>query len=220
MKDPILHPASETLQAFVDNQLDGGERAVLESHLLGCNDCRGEVEEWRSLFAMLSTMPQLAPSQNFANLVMAHVALPDPWYARLPVLVAARVRTFVPTTTRGWAIASACFALPLAFFALLGAWLLSKPYITPQGLLSFSYDKVTTTINNLASGTLATVLQSDVALFAARGLDAVTSAGVGAAGALLFAISMATALSAWVLYQNLFRANAARENRHYASYSF
>ena len=220
MKDPILHPLSEKLQAYVDNQVDAADRAVLESHLLGCALCKGEVEEWRSLFAMLSTMPQVAPSRGFANRVMAHIELPDPWYARLPARVAAQLRTFVPKTTRGWTVATACLALPIVGFAALAAWLMSKPYITAQGLVSFTYEKVQGTFEALASGTVSSVLQSDVALFAARGLDAVTSAGVGAAGALIFAVSMATALSAWVLYQNLFRSNAARENRHYASYSF
>jgi anti-sigma factor RsiW len=220
MKDPNLHPATETLQSFVENTLDAGDRVVLESHLLGCTECVNEVEEWRSLFAMLSTMPQVAPSHGFANRIMAHVDLPDPWYARLPARVSAQLRTFVPQTTRGWAAAAACLALPLAGFAALAAWLLSKPYMTPQSVVSFTYGKVVGFAESFASGTLSSVLQSDVALFAARGLDSVTSAGVGAAGALIFAVSMATALSAWVLYQNLFRTNAARENRHYATYSF
>jgi len=220
MKDPILHPATEKLQGFVEDALAAGDRVVVESHLLGCTECQSEVEEWRSLFAMLSTMPQVAPSRDFANRVMAHIELPDPWYARLPARVSAQLKPFVPKTTRGWAAAAACLALPIAFFTALAAWLLSKPYITSQGLLAFTYDKAKGGISALANGTLSTILQSDVALFAARGLDAVTSAGVGAAGALIFAVSMATALSAWVLYQNLFRTHEARENRHYATYSF
>jgi hypothetical protein len=220
MKDSNLHPDTEKLQGIVEEALAAGERVVVESHLLGCADCRNEVEEWTSLFAMLSTMPRVAPSFGFANRVMAHVELPDPWYARLPARVGAQLRTFVPKTTRGWAAATACLALPIAFFAALAAWLLSKPYITPQGLVAFTYGKVQGAIEAVATGAMSTVLQSDVALITARSLDAVTSAGAGAAGALLFAVSMATALSAWVLYQNLFRTKATRENRHYATFSF
>lgn len=220
MNNPNLHPTAETLQGFVEGLLDGSDRAVLESHLLGCPECRGEVEEWRSLYMVLGSMPVLEPSQGFVNRVMAHVTLPDPWYVRVPALVASRLQVFVPQTTRGWAVATACLALPMLFIAGIAAWVLSKPYITAQGMLSFTFEKGRALVDSIAAGTLSTILQSDVALFAARGLDAVVNAGLGAAGALVFAVSMATALSAWVLYQNLFRTPIKRENRNYVSYSF
>ena len=220
MNNPIHHPAAETLQSFVEGLLDGSDRAVLESHLLGCAECQSEVEEWRSLYLALGAMPLLAPSRGFTNRVMAHVRLPDPWYVRVPALVGARLQVFVPQTTRGWAIATACLALPMLFIAAVTAWVLSKPYITVNSVLAFTYEKGNEVLDSVAAGTMATVLQSDIALFAVRGLDALRNAGLGAAGALAVAVSMATALSAWVLYQNLFRTPMKRENRHYASYSF
>ncbi|MGQ0815511.1 MAG: anti-sigma factor family protein [Gemmatimonadota bacterium] len=220
MNDPIMHPTAETLQGFVEGLLDEGERVVLESHLLGCTECQGEVEQWRALFSLLAIMPQHAPPAGFASRVMAHVTLPDPWYMRLPARVGERVQLLVPKTTRGWAVATACLALPVVFFTALAAWILSKPYITPQGLFTYTYAKAQAIISGIAQGTLSTVLQSDVALFAARGLDTLVNAGAGAAGALFLTLAMATALSAWVLYQNLFRTTTTRENRHYVSYSF
>jgi anti-sigma factor RsiW len=219
MNNPIIHPTAEKLQGFVEGLLDAGDRAVLESHLLGCPECQSEVADWRSLYNVLAAMPQLEPAKGFANRVMLHVTLPDPWYVRVPALVGSRLQVFVPQTTRGWAVATACLALPMMFIAAVTAWVLSKPYITAQGLISFTFAKAEAMANNIAAGTLSTILQSDVALFAARGVNAVANAGLGAAGALALAVSMATALSAWVLYQNLFRVTK-REIRNYVSYSF
>ena len=220
MSDAMIHPTAETLQGFAEGQLAAADRAVLESHLLGCAACQTEVEEWRSLFTMLATLPYHEPSKGFADRVMAHVALPDPWWMQAAARIGAQLQVFTPKTTRGWAFATACLALPVAIFGALTAWLLSKPYITPQGLVTFVLDRTQTAFESVAQGTLATVLQSDIALFFARGLDALSNAGLGAAGVVAIATAMAIALSVWVLYQNLFRMTTRRENHSYVSFSF
>lgn len=219
MNDPILHPTADRLQAYVEKALDAADFAVVDSHLNGCPQCQSEVAEWRSLFTMLATLPQYAPQPDFANRVMAQVRLADPWHVRVAARVSNRVQVFVPKTTRGWAAAAALLALPAMLFVTLAYWLLSKPYITPGGLVAFTYERVTALASSFATDVLAGVLQTDVALYVARGLGAVSDAGLGAAGALFAAVAMATALSAWVLYQNLFRTTT-RENRSYVSYSF
>jgi|SRR5688500_5744948 len=220
MNDPMIHPTAEKLQSFVEGLLDVSDRAVLESHLIACPACQSEVAEWRSLYNVLAAMPQMEPAKGFANRVMSHVTLPDPWYVRVPARVAERLQVFVPQTTRGWAAATAFLAMPMLFFVGVAAWVLSKPYITAQGLMSFTYAKASAIVNSVATGTWSTILQSDAALLAVRGMNAVSNAGLGAAGALVFAVSLATALSAWVLYQNLFRPTMKRAIRHYVSYSF
>jgi hypothetical protein len=216
----MIHPDMERLQLYIEERLGDGDRAVLESHLLGCAACQSDVEEWRSLFTMLATMPYHAPAKGFADRVMAHVVLPDPWYVRAAARVSNQLQVFTPRTTRGWAFATAFFAVPIAFFAALTAWILSKPYITPNGLVSYAVDRTQAAVDSAAQGTLATILQSDIALFFARGLDALANAGLGTAGALAAATAMAMALSVWVLYQNLFRMTTRRENHTYVSYSF
>jgi hypothetical protein len=220
MSESIIHPTADQLQSFVEGILADAEKAVLESHLLGCPACKGEVEEWRSLFSVLATLPQLAPSAGFANRVMAHVVLPDPWYVRAAARVGAQLQTIAPKTTRGWAYASAILGLPAIFFGALTVWLFSKPYITSEGLFAFTVDRGIEIFSSAKQGTITTLLHSDIALYAARGLDALTTAGPGAAGALALVIASATALSAWVLYKNLFRPSNTGDNQHYVSYSF
>ena len=219
MSDSILHPNTERLQSLVEGILDDAERVVIESHLVDCATCQTEVEEWRSLFATLASMPQFSPSLQFADRVMASVVLPDPWYVRALAKVGDRVQVIAPKTTRGWAFATAFLALPFTLFAVFATWLLSKPYMTPANVYAFVMDRGGKLMNIVAEGAVSQLLQTDLALFAARQLDALSSAGVGTAGAFLAAVAVATASSAYILYQNLFRANAHR-NERYASYSF
>lgn len=220
MSDPMMHPTTEKLQGYVEDSLAAADRAILESHLNSCAVCNGEVEEWRSLFSVLKTLPQMEPSKDFVNRVMANVKLPDPWYVRAAARVRSELQVFVPRTTRGWAFATAMMAVPFLFFGGLFAWVLSHPFVTPQTVASFAADKSFKVIEGAASGTLANLLQSDVALLFARGLEALRNAGLGTAGALAAAIAIGIGVSAWVLYTNLFRKTTTRANDDYVSYCF
>jgi anti-sigma factor RsiW len=219
MSDSILHPNTERLQSFVEGILGDAERVVVESHLHDCTSCQTEVEEWRSLFSVLATIPQFSPSIHFADNVMRSVQLPDPWYVRALVFVGDRVHQVAPKTTRGWATATAFLALPFAIFAALTVWVISKPYVTPVNVFAFALDRAGEFVSAVAQGALASILQTDIALLVARGLNAITTAGVGTAGALFAGVAVATAASAYVLYQNLFRAQA-QSNQGYVTYSF
>ena len=103
MSEPILHPPPDRLQAYVEGSLDEADRAVLDSHLLVCPNCHGEIEQWRTLFATLATLPQFSPALGFVERVMAGVHVRQPWAAR----VAEFLRRLVPNTTAGWAAATA-----------------------------------------------------------------------------------------------------------------
>jgi hypothetical protein len=219
MSDSILHPDTERLQSFVEGTLDDASRAVLESHLLECAGCQTEVEEWRSLFTVLAELPQFSPSLKFADHVMASVTLPDPWYVRALVRAGDRVQRFAPRTSRGWALAAACLALPLTLFGVLATWLLSKPYMSASNVFAFTVHQGEEFLNSVAEGALSQAMQTDVALFLVRQIDAINTAGLGAAGALLAGVAVTIVASIYILYQNLFRANA-HKNDTYATFSF
>lgn len=203
----------------MEGGLEPGDRSTIESHLIGCDRCQAEVEETRSLFAALASLPQFDPGPGFALRVMSHVVLPDPWYVR----AGQYLQVLVPKTTRGWAFASGIFSLPLIALSALTFWLLSKPYVTSGELASFLWTRTSTGAVSATHALTELFLRSDVGIMIARGVEAVFTGGLREAGLIALAFAVLTSLSTWVLYQNLFRGNPIRSQTrrsNYASYSF
>ncbi|MGH7460050.1 MAG: anti-sigma factor family protein, partial [Longimicrobiales bacterium] len=198
----------------VENGLEGLERGRVERHLFGCSLCQREVAELRGLFAALSRLQHFSPAPGFMSRVMAHVKLPEPWWAR----AGRAIRPFAPRTSRGWAFASAVLALPLVGFSAVMFWLLSKPYVTGEGLLSFTLQQVGTRLSVAFDSAVSILIQSNLTLLLARGLEVFSNSGLRGAGAAAMVFAGVTILSAWILYQNLFRTTTRRSD--YASYSF
>src|SRR5437773_7204037 len=162
MRDSTFHPDQDRLQAYVEDTLDVADRAILASHLLVCAECRAEVAEWRSLFNVLATLPQFEPSAGFAQRVMAHVPLPDPWYVRTAARARAQLQVITPKTTRAWGLAAASVVLPLALLGSLVVWICTRPYVTPQSVLAFGAQRVGSVVNTAAASIVSNLLQSSV----------------------------------------------------------
>jgi hypothetical protein len=65
------------LSAFIDGQLDAGERARVQRHLETCAACRAELAELQSTVRLLRLVPTVAPPRSFAlPLSAAPVSLP------------------------------------------------------------------------------------------------------------------------------------------------
>jgi len=208
MSDPTIHPTSERLQGYAERSLDAAEQAVMESHVVSCQICQNEVMEWQNLFAAMKDLPQFAPSKHFADLVMANVKLPDPWYVKAAARVKSEMQLWVPKTNKGWAFATATLGIPFFAFGALFAWLLSHPFVTPQTVATFAADKGYKAVEAKASGTFAALLQSDVGLWLARSLEMIRNAGLGEIGVFVAGIAVGIGVSAWVLYTNLRKNNA------------
>jgi anti-sigma factor RsiW len=208
VNERYTHPTSERLEAFVEGILDEGDRAVVASHLLACPRCEGEVEEWRSLFAVLRSLPSFVPEPGFATRVMAHVRIPAPWHARASGFFS----RFIPRTTGGWAVAAALLAIPVLTGVSFMAWLLSKSYVTANGLWVFATGQFSSVAGRTARGLFDGLLETSVAAWVARGLDAAQSAGVREVGVLAVGGALLTIVSAWVLYRYLFRPSNGNSN--------
>jgi hypothetical protein len=209
-----FHPESGQLQDFIEGSLEKSSAVVLESHVLGCSQCQREVAELRSVFTALARMERFSPGLGFANRVMAQVKLPEPWYSRAGQWAAG----LAPRTTRGWAFAGGLLALPLIGMGTLMLWVLSKPYVTGEGLIAFALKQSGHTLTAFARNALSTIIQSDITLLLTRLAESVLSAGLAGAGAVVALFAGMVALSSWILYQNLIRTPTRRSN--YASYSF
>ena len=210
------HPTTERLEAYVEGLLVQGDRAVVESHLLGCPRCQLEVDEWLALFAALSDLPELTPSPNFADRVMAHVRIsPRRAWQEQTARAGAVLARLLPKSTWGWGVATALLALPVLLGGGVTAWLLSKPYVTTQTLWSYMSAMVVDGIRGFGSGLLSTIMQTDVvAWLVAQGGDLLSAAGTTGMGVGGFALAAvgATTLSIWVLYRNLFRSPSKDSN--------
>lgn len=214
------HPSADRLEAFVEGTLQNGDRVVMESHLLSCPACQAQVEEWRGLFAALSTLPQFEPSIGFANRVMAQVRVSpraawQEWADRANALVARAA----PKTNYGWALAVAFFALPVILGGSAIAWLISNSYIAPDTLLGYTRESLVEGLQGIGSTAIGFVMQSDIAAWVVANVSAVVStAGVTGLGVIFAGTGTMTVLSSWVLYRNLFRSPSRESD--YALYSF
>ncbi|MDX1674475.1 MAG: zf-HC2 domain-containing protein [Longimicrobiales bacterium] len=213
MSERFSHPSTERLEAFVEEALDGADRAVVDSHLTRCSDCQAEVAELRTLFAALGDLPELEPSAGFADRVMERVRV------RQPVLAAASawLDRVTPQSTRGWAAAAAVFALPVIGTTVLVAWLLAQPGVSAQGLWTFGTALVGDAVVVGAQWVWTQLSSSTLAVWAAQAAEVVGTAGAGQVGLALVMFATLTAGSIYVLYQNLFRPQQQRRIEH-ASY--
>lgn len=214
------HPTTDRLEAYVEGLLDQSERVVMESHLLSCPGCQQEVDEWLGLFAALSDLPDLEPSPNFADRVMARVRIsPRRAWQQQAARTNAMLTRVLPKTTFGWALATALLALPVLFGGGLTVWLLSKPNVTVLTLWTFLSSQVVDGVRAFGSSAISTIMQADVvAWLVARSADLFAAGGTAGVGAVAATAAVTTMLSVWVLYRNLVRTPSRDSN--YALYSF
>lgn len=81
--------ARALFSALVDDELTAAERAVVEAHLAGCDECRRELDRFSRTVAMVRALPPERAPAGFVDRV-TEAAHPAPWPRRL-----AR-RLFVP----------------------------------------------------------------------------------------------------------------------------
>lgn len=213
MSEALFHPPAERLEAYAAGELDAGDVAVLESHLLDCGRCRLEVEEWRALFGALSDLPEMAPAAGFSERVMARVQIRRP----LAVRVDALVGRLVPRTAKGWALAGAALGLPTLVMGMVMAWIASQPWLSISAVLGFGLQRVGTALASLPGALLSLASRTGVGLWITDAVQRLAAGGLAPFGVALGVFAALTVISAVVLYQNLFRT-PSRGERHYARF--
>jgi anti-sigma factor RsiW len=214
VNENLNHPSAERLNAYVENVLDEGDGAVVASHLLGCEGCRTEVAELRSLFDALAGLPELVPSAGFAGRVMARVRV------RRPLLERALewLERLAPSTTRGWVLATGVAALPVLATCAIGWWLLSHPGVTPQTLWLMASSLTEQAMSSGWQWAWARLAGTTLAATAGALLEAGESLGRGGLGLAAVMFATLTLGSLYILYQNLFRTDERRTE--HATYVF
>lgn len=215
MNELNLHPEAELIESYLEGTLEEAQRAVFESHLVSCERCQIEVEDWRGLFGALDALPPIEPPPGFADRIMAHViVLPS------PARTAAAVR-WLPQTTKGWSLVAAALALPVLGIGSALAWILTQPWattISAQAVLVFAWSRASAGLSWVGARATSLVLQTEVVRTLAAGLRRFLAvAGTTGLGLAAIGFCLAALGSAWVLYHNLVR-NSTRE-LNYAPYT-
>ena len=214
------HIGPERLQDYIEGLLPTGQMARVSTHLEACGNCRSEEEQWRSLIQGIEKLPVMAPSSAFAGQVMGRVRirrLMRPVAARTArARAAAWAGRMVPRTQRAWALISGIALTPFAVGALLTYAVFSNPLVTPGGLASFLWWRVSGGATALGGFLMDGLVESPIAFYAYSVLDLLAGAPTVTA-MVTVSFSAAMSLSGWVLYRNLITTRTVDGNYARAS---
>ena len=214
------HLSPERLQDYVEGLLPARQVARVSAHLDACGVCRSEEEQWRGLIQGIEKLPVMAPSNAFAGQVMGQIRI-----GRLVRPLAAKTARgralawaggLVPRTQRAWAVMSGIALTPITVSALIVYAVFSNPLVTPGGLASFFWWRISGGATALWGLLTDGLVESGIAFRAYSFLDLL--AGAPAVTAMVVvSFAAATSLSGWVLYRNLIATRAV--DRNYAKAS-
>lgn len=74
MSDPGGHLSDERIQSYLDAGLPEAERAQIDSHLVGCRECRERLAGYRRLFATIEAFPEIPLGRDLAPAVIRAIA--------------------------------------------------------------------------------------------------------------------------------------------------
>ncbi|MGH7498505.1 MAG: hypothetical protein ACREL3_06605 [Gemmatimonadales bacterium] len=105
----------------VDMWMSGTLAPAAREHLVSCPECRERVEVEGELVALISALPLMSPSQDFADRVMQRVSVPDPFLLRS----IAGIRRRVFATPRAAALAATLALVVLGSMTASIVWSLA-----------------------------------------------------------------------------------------------
>ena len=73
------HLLPNEIDLLLDGEVGFGV-APLQAHVAECEDCQGRLARSRKVVEVLENLPRLAPRPQFADRVMAHVQVVEPWH--------------------------------------------------------------------------------------------------------------------------------------------
>ncbi|MBX6333283.1 MAG: hypothetical protein IRY91_15665 [Gemmatimonadaceae bacterium] len=184
------HLLPEEIDQLLDGEVGFGT-APLKAHVRTCAACRAELDAARALVRELEQLPHFAPSNAFADRVMAQVQVFVPWH----VALADTVRGWVPSTRAGRSVAWAGAGAVAAVLTIASLWVLTR-----LDTVLFAADMVFERVRVATVGAATELLGALVGDAAAQALHASGTVGllVALAIVLLSAALAARALRAVV----------------------
>jgi anti-sigma factor RsiW len=200
------HLDPERIQDYVEALLPAGRMARISAHLDGCGICRREEGQWRSLILGIRELPLMAPSSGFNGRVMARIQLGRLVRRAVPRTLGQRTLhgagRLLPRTQRAWAVISGIALTPATVMALVGYAVFSNTLVTPGGLASFLWWRVSDSATGLWTF-LANGLVESGLLSTAYSIWDLLSGAPAATAMVAMSFTAATSLAGWVLYRNL-----------------
>jgi anti-sigma factor RsiW len=200
------HPGDDRLQDFVEGLLSPKRAARVSAHLEACGGCSAEAEEWRFVVARLDNVGHLAPTEGFADRVMArvHVRAVAPAARSVPEWRRALdlVGRLIPQTRQAWAALSGVAVTPVATLGLLLWTLVTHPTLTPGALASFAWWKVAE-LASTAWQSLASAAVESTGLFEVYSFLGSLVASPALLVTAFAMLSVGTLSAVWILYRNL-----------------
>ena len=216
--------------ALLEEGLTTRQARALTAFVAGDPEAAAALAGWRRLYRELEALPGFAPSEGFADRVMARVhVLEQQGSARQAVVRSGgRVLADVPgvpalarywTAARGWmptglprrrerfAVASGMAVGPAAVFAATFCMLSGNPLLTPSNVAGFLGNKISMVFSGLTEGLIGGVPER-ISGF----LDGWALSGPSVAAGLAFVVGLAL-VSAWILYTNVVKISLS-ESRY------
>lgn len=213
------HATGEAIQDLLEGVLPRGRADALEEHLHACRLCRDEVDVWRGVMVRLDSVPQMAPSADFAERVMAHVRIQQAMAVARPTVrerIVARLDSFSPRARKRVAGLAGAAVTPMVTLALMLWVVFSHPQVTVGNLLTFFWLRTQEGVGSLLASALGETLESGLL---GRSLE-LAQVVTGSPGAVALAFAMFGALTiaaVWVLYRNLIATHTVDEPYAHAS---
>ncbi len=202
------HIPPNSIQDYLEGLLPTQPATRLEAHLASCDSCRSELGDWKALMGSFGPMGYFAPRPGFSERVMAQVMVPAPvplrdrGLASLPGRALAWIRSMLPQTRHGWAVAGGMASAPTITLTALIYLVFSRPLVTPGTFGSYLLWKASSLFDSALALVASFVSQSSILLRVFSVLEPVVRSPVLLGlGGLVFSLISAGAL--WVLYKNL-----------------
>ena len=115
------HLLPHEFDLLIDGEVGFG-MTPLRSHARECPQCAARLEEARAITDMLDSLPEFAPSPQFANQVMARVQVFVPWH----VAALDTVRRWVPQSRPARVLAGAMAGSVALVLSLATIWMIAR----------------------------------------------------------------------------------------------
>ncbi|NNF29044.1 MAG: hypothetical protein HKN73_17605 [Gemmatimonadetes bacterium] len=186
-----------------EGRLARSHARALAAYMAKHPEAQAAAGAWRALQERLDGLPRLAPSDGFAERVMARLEATGV-EMRKPSL-AARVATRLwPGRKERLAALGGMAVGPTAVVGATAYMVLSNPLATPTNLLSFVWAKAVAMVSALGDAAVGSAFETGAVTTAWSLLEGMALSGpVLAAAALSFGVL--TVLSSWILYRNVIK---------------